>query len=154
MFNLFHIVHAEAAAYSAIFRSAGRIAQTKELKVNTDRRLHNARRTCIYSSTKARVRLLELYGTNVRVTARVGLCDRPSGMLYQAICHTSVDVTEVGRIENVIRLPTQLDRTLFTPTEILEQGDITVKNVRTPCYISDAISNVSERGRLADACVG
>jgi hypothetical protein len=44
--------------------------------------------------------------------------------------HRTVDVSEIRTIENVVGFPSQLNRTILSQTEILEERNIAVKDRR------------------------
>ena len=72
------------------------------LKVYPERRLHNARRTSRYRSSKAGIGLL----VNGRADIGQRTCCTGVGVdLDQTVCQSTVQIAEVRVIENIVHLP-------------------------------------------------
>src|SRR4051794_15056841 len=96
------------------------------LEVETDRGLHDTRRTRGCRRSESRVGLLKLCRTNI-----CGRAGSPGARIYlhQPVSQSAIQSAKVRVVKNVICLPSKLQPMLLTHLEVLEKSDVCIENI-------------------------
>src|SRR5262245_11131025 len=89
---------------------------------------------------------------HTRRTGAGGHAKSPVGLIAIGVeGHVAVNVLEIRMIEQVVRLPSELERALLTEAEILEQRKVESQEARKTNQVSLHITNLSQGGGTGEA---
>ena len=113
------------------------------LEVKSDRSLHDAWSSRGNDGSESGIRLLERCRADVGQRAVCFRSSRARIVDDQTVSHSSVNVTEVRMVENVVDFPPKLQCTSLAKFEILEKREIVVEDRRHAHRVTRHVADLS-----------